>query len=107
MRIVTASAMRELDRKTIEEVGIPGVVLMENAGRGATNILLRSFPVTQEAPVAVICGGGNNGGDGFVMARLLHEQRIQAQVFLLAAAERMRGHHDCLEGERVCPGGFP
>lgn len=105
MRIVTASAMRELDRKTIEEVGIPGVVLMENAGRGATNILLRSFPVTQEAPVAVICGGGNNGGDGFVMARLLHEQGIPAQVFLLAAAERISGdakiHFDVLEKLRV------
>ena len=101
MRVVTAAAMRELDRKTIEEVGIPGAVLMENAGRGAASFLLRSFPVALEAPVAVVCGAGNNGGDGFVMARLLREQGFHAQVFLLAAAERVTGdariHFDVLK----------
>lgn len=91
MRIVTTAAMRELDRKSIEEIGIPGAVLMENAGRGATDVLLRCFSGLRDAPVALVCGAGNNGGDGFVVARLLRERGIQAQVFLLAAPERLAG----------------
>ena len=91
MRVVTAAAMRELDRRTIEELGIPGAVLMENAGRGATQVLLRRFSDLGRGPVAVVCGAGNNGGDGFVVARCLRERRVEVKVFLLAEPDRLRG----------------
>ena len=69
MRAVTAEEMAEMDHTAIEILGIPGVVLMENAGRGATEIMWRYFPGLQGKRVAVLAGGGNNGGDGFVIAR--------------------------------------
>ncbi len=91
MRVVTSAQMRELDRRTIEEIGIPGAVLMENAGRGAASVLLASFAGLREGPVAVVCGQGNNGGDGFVVARVLAQRGIAAKVFILAPPERLTG----------------
>ena len=61
--------VRELDRRAIEGFGVPGVVLMENAGRGCAELLMRLNPERQ--PVVILCGPGNNGGDGFVIARHL------------------------------------
>jgi NAD(P)H-hydrate epimerase len=73
--LVTSQQMRELDRLTIERYGTPGRVLMERAGAGATARLLEAFPQLlsdkKNAAVLVLAGKGNNGGDGFVMARLL------------------------------------
>ncbi len=91
MRIVTADVMRSLDRRTIEELGIPGAVLMENAGRGATDVLLEHFSDFHRGPVAIVCGAGNNGGDGFVIARCLHERRVSVRVYTLVPPERFRG----------------
>ncbi len=91
MRIATAELMRDIDRRTIEEVGIPGAVLMENAGRGATRVLREHFPGLRRDPVILVCGAGNNGGDGFVIARLLHEAGIETRVFLLVQPDRIRG----------------
>ncbi len=73
MRVVTAEQMRELDRRTIEERGVPSIRLMERAGRevaAAVDARLADRP--GGAPVVVLCGRGNNGGDGWVVARLLH-----------------------------------
>jgi len=102
MRIATAELVRELDRRTIEEVGIPGAVLMENAGRGAARALTEHFQELQRGPVVLVCGAGNNGGDGFVMARYLHEAGIESEVFLLATPDRIRGdariYFDALHG---------
>jgi len=67
-RALSRAQLREIDRRAIEELGLPGAVLMENAGRGATEILLQQQPV---GIVAICCGKGNNGGDGFVIARHL------------------------------------
>jgi NAD(P)H-hydrate epimerase len=69
MTTLTRAQVRELDRRAIAEYGVPGVVLMENAGRGAAEVLMRLNPDRQ--PVLVCCGKGNNGGDGFVIARHL------------------------------------
>ncbi len=87
MKIVTAHQMSELDRVSIEEYGIPSVALMENAGRACTERILMIFDdkglSPQEASVAVVCGRGNNGGDGFVIARHLHNRGAYVEVFLL------------------------
>jgi len=91
MRAVTAEEMAEMDRTAIEVVGIPGVVLMENAGRGATEVMWRYFPDLGGKRVAVLAGGGNNGGDGFVIARHLWQQRVAATVYLLKKGKSYRG----------------
>src|SRR5438045_248871 len=78
MTTLTRAQVRELDRRAIEEYGVPGVVLMENAGRGAAEVLMRLNP--EGRPVFVVCGKGNNGGDGLVIARHLdnHGYRVIA-----------------------------
>ena len=76
--------MRELDRKAIEEYKIPGIVLMENAGRNVAEEILKMLDDPQQAKVAILCGKGNNGGDGFVVARHLHNHSISVYVFLIA-----------------------
>ncbi len=91
MHVVTAEQMKALDRRTIEEAGIPGAVLMENAGRGTFEHMLRLFPDALSRRTAVVCGRGNNGGDGFVIARLLHNAGARVRAFLLAEAERVAG----------------
>jgi len=84
MRVVTADQMREMDRLTIESFGIPGRVLMENAGRGAAKLFMEDFPgPLDEHRVGVIAGRGNNGGDGHVIARCLHQRGIKTVVYLL------------------------
>jgi|YelNatPaOPRAMG01_1025707.scaffolds.fasta_scaffold00158_40 NAD(P)H-hydrate epimerase len=90
MKLVTAAQMRELDRRTIEEVGVPSLVLMENAGRSTYQILRREFP-DLSGPVAVLAGRGNNGGDGLVVARYLANQGFPVTVFLLAARDQVQG----------------
>ncbi len=90
MKLVTASEMRELDRRAIEEVGIPSLVLMENAGRTTYQILRREFPELT-GPVAVVAGRGNNGGDGCVVARYLAQAGIPVAVFLVAARDQVQG----------------
>jgi NAD(P)H-hydrate epimerase len=69
MTTLTRAQVREIDRRAIEEYGVPGVVLMENAGRGAAEVLMRLNP--ERKRVMVFCGKGNNAGDGFVIARHL------------------------------------
>jgi len=91
MYLVTADEMRAMDRETIESLGIAGGILMENAGRGAAGILLSTFPDLSKARVGVVAGRGNNGGDGFVIARYLNRKGIAATVFLLAEKADVKG----------------
>ena len=84
MILVTAGEMQEMDRLTIENQGIQGQELMENAGHGATLALLAQFGDPIKAGVGIICGKGNNGGDGFVIARYLAEKGINVGVYLLS-----------------------
>jgi NAD(P)H-hydrate epimerase len=91
MRILTSAQMREADRYTIEEIGLPSLVLMENAGRQVVAALESSFPDLDERRVAVLCGRGNNGGDGFVVARTLRQRGVEVSVFVVGAVAAVRG----------------
>ncbi|MGB9627278.1 MAG: NAD(P)H-hydrate dehydratase [Thermodesulfobacteriota bacterium] len=91
MKVATAEQMQEMDRKSIENYKIPGIVLMENAGRGAAEVISKTFPDIQHRKVAVISGKGNNGGDGFVIARHLMNQGATVKVFLLTDPRALRG----------------
>ena len=81
---LTHEEMRELDRKAIVEYKIPGIILMENAGRNVAEEVLKMIGDLQQTKVAILCGKGNNGGDGFVVARHLHNHYIPVDVFLVA-----------------------
>ena len=76
--------VRDVDRRAIEEYGLPGVVLMENAGRGCAALI-------DEGPVVICCGKGNNGGDGFVIARHLDNRGIKVEVFLVCPPDQLQG----------------
>ncbi|MBW1771765.1 MAG: hypothetical protein JRJ82_02610 [Deltaproteobacteria bacterium] len=91
MRLVKAAEMQEMDRLTIQELGIPGMVLMENAGRGATRFFLEHFDPSEDSHVVILCGRGNNGGDGYVIARYLHEAGLQVTILVLAPLEKISG----------------
>src|SRR3954451_17437150 len=88
-RLWPVDAVRELDRRTIEDAGLPGIALMEAAGAGAAALLRKRYPEARR--VAVLCGPGNNGGDGFVVARHLHDAGVAAVLCLAAPQERWRG----------------
>jgi hydroxyethylthiazole kinase-like uncharacterized protein yjeF len=91
MYLVSAQEMRELDRLTIERYGTPSHVLMERAGSGATEALLTTFPHVQTVSVLVVAGKGNNGGDGFVIARLLKKKGVTCEVVLAAKKAEVKG----------------
>lgn len=82
MTHLTREQVRNVDRLAIEELGIPGVVLMENAGRNAVEIILRFMQERGGRPASalIFCGGGNNGGDGYVIARHLHNRGVRVQI---------------------------
>ena len=75
--VVTASEMRALDRATIEDIGLPALTLMETAGRAVADVALEMVGTAQ---IAVVCGPGNNGGDGFVATRVLRAAGCDAYV---------------------------
>jgi NAD(P)H-hydrate epimerase len=91
MRVVNADQMREADRRTIQDIGVPSAVLMENAGRQVVSAMEAAFERLPEARVAVLAGRGNNGGDGFVVARVLWQAGIDVQVYLVGSAGDVRG----------------
>ena len=83
MRVLNANQMREADRRTIEGVGIPAAVLMEHAGRAVIRAMDDAFGDIYRLRIGVLCGRGNNGGDGFVIARELADRGVQVRVYLL------------------------
>ncbi len=89
MKIVTAAEMREIDRLTTEKFGVPSLTLMENAGSAVADFVLQQYPQAQ--CIGVICGKGNNGGDGLVAARKLHEAGKTVKVLLLADPSELKG----------------
>lgn len=91
MKILTSREMREIDRTAIEDLGIPGIVLMENAGLQVVRVLREFFPDPERLRIVVVAGKGNNGGDGFVVARHLHLDGARPEVLLLASKDEVKG----------------
>jgi hydroxyethylthiazole kinase-like uncharacterized protein yjeF len=91
MKVANAEEMQELDRKAVETYRVPGMILMENAGRGAAEVISNTFPDIHKKKIAIIAGKGNNGGDGFVIARYLLNQGVSVKVFLLTDPKGLRG----------------
>src|SRR5436190_1605445 len=91
MRVLNSSQMRDADRRTIEEIGIPSLVLMENAGRQAVAAMEAVYTDLLDRQIAVLCGRGNNGGDGFVIARTLVQRGADVAVFLIGRVTDVRG----------------
>src|SRR5438067_10390767 len=89
MKIVTSAEMRETDRVSSERFGVPSLTLMENAGSAVAEFALTSYPNAKT--FGVICGKGNNGGDGFVAARKLHESGREVRLLLLADPAELKG----------------
>ncbi len=90
-RVVTAEEMAAVDKFTIETLALPGRVLMENAGRAVFELLAARWQPLSTKRAAVFCGKGNNGGDGFVIARLLNEAGVHCDTFLLGQSHELRG----------------
>ncbi|MEZ4652262.1 MAG: NAD(P)H-hydrate epimerase [Candidatus Eisenbacteria bacterium] len=90
MKLVSQSQMQEMDRRTIAG-GTPGSTLMERAGRGLLRSLLAHAPHLSARPIWILCGKGNNGGDGLVLARLLRDRGVHPRVLLLADRTSLTG----------------
>ncbi len=91
MEVVTAAEMRAIDREAIEVLGIPGPVLMENAGRSVVEHLKRRFDDLETRQVVILCGKGNNGGDGFVVSRWLNGMGVPTKTILLGSKDEVKG----------------
>jgi len=89
MEILTAAEMAAVDRRTVEEFGVPVATLMENAGGAVARFCLRRYPAARR--VVVLCGKGNNGGDGMVAARLIAGAGVEVAVWLLGRADELKG----------------
>jgi NAD(P)H-hydrate epimerase len=103
MIVVTAEQMREMDRLTIHRHGVASLTLMERAGEGITEAILENFAAAAKKGVLIVAGKGNNGGDGFVVARLLKKRRIPCEVVLLAKRTELTpdAAHNCRAFERL------
>ena len=88
-KLYTAEQTRELDRIAIEEFEVSGTVLMERAGTAAFELLQQHWPDAKL--LCIVCGTGNNGGDGFVVARLAHEQGLQVEVLIVGESNNIKG----------------
>src|SRR5208283_5499535 len=92
MEILTSAEMGAVDRRTADEFGVPLATLMENAGTAVARFCLRQYPAARR--VVVLCGKGNNGGDGFVAARVLAEAGVDVAVLLLGREDEVKGEAD-------------
>src|SRR5271155_3003488 len=91
MKILSAAEMREVDRLTTARYEIPSLTLMENAGASVAEFIAQRWPKFAQRRIVVLCGKGNNGGDGFVVARHLLELGAKPEVYLFAAPDEMQG----------------
>jgi ADP-dependent NAD(P)H-hydrate dehydratase / NAD(P)H-hydrate epimerase len=91
MKILTAQQIREIDRLSTEQYGIPSILLMENAGMRVVEALEERFETLEDLLIGIVCGKGNNGGDGFVVARQLIQKGIHPSTFLIGSEEDVAG----------------
>ena len=91
MKILTASQMQRIDRLTTERYGVPSLTLMENAGRSVVDFLTARLGPLADHSIVILCGKGNNGGDGLVVARLLRAQGLSPRVILFADPQALKG----------------
>jgi NAD(P)H-hydrate epimerase len=82
---------REIDRRAVERYRIPSILLMENAARGTADVACTMLGSPQHAPVLILCGGGNNGGDGLAVARHLHLRGAQVMIALTTDPSKYKG----------------
>jgi ADP-dependent NAD(P)H-hydrate dehydratase / NAD(P)H-hydrate epimerase len=88
--VATSEQMRKYDRYAIEKLGIPGIILMENAGKGVVDAIIEKYGSPAGKRFTIVCGKGNNGGDGFVVARHLHRLGAIVKVILLTKAREIK-----------------
>jgi ADP-dependent NAD(P)H-hydrate dehydratase / NAD(P)H-hydrate epimerase len=106
MKVVTAAEMQRLDRLTTERWGVPSLSLMENAGRAVVEFLEERCGPLNARKITILCGRGNNGGDGLVVARLLREKKLEPRVVLFSEPENVKG--DAAENlKRLAASGAP
>lgn len=91
MKLVTSESMRAIDSECMDNLGIPGLKLMENAGVGTVRFIERRLGIADGTKVTVVCGKGNNGGDGFVIARELKSRRAAVGIYLAGRREDVSG----------------
>src|SRR5262245_34880774 len=91
VKILTAAQIREVDRLSTEQFGIPSILLMENAGMRVVEAIEDRFEDVRPLTVAILCGKGNNGGDGFVVARQLLQKGCTPFVFLFSDPQDVKG----------------
>ncbi len=91
MKILTSEQMKNIDRRTIKKYGIPGVVLMENAGLQAAMYVIDSVKDIHRKEILILCGPGNNGGDGFVIARHFFNQGLLPHTILIGDRKKVKG----------------
>ena len=89
--VMTRDQVRAFDNWAISEIGIPGIVLMENAGRSCTELILERLDTEKNPTVCIFCGTGNNGGDGYVIARHLINHGINVRVAVTGPADKIKG----------------
>jgi NAD(P)H-hydrate epimerase len=106
MKILTAAQMQRIDRLTTDRYGVPSLTLMENAGRGFVEFLADRFSPLAEQRIVILCGRGNNGGDGMVVARLLREQGLKPRVLLLTDPNGLKGDA-AVNWQRLATSGAP
>jgi len=91
MKLITREEMQAMDARAIQKEGIPSLSLMENAGQNIVQLICKRFPKHSHSQISIFCGPGNNGGDGFVIARGLHETGYKVQTYLGVSEENYSG----------------
>lgn len=89
--VISRAEARDFDSRAINNYGISGLVLMENAGRGCAELILKTLPRLEAEKVCILCGSGNNAGDGFVIARALHNAGIDVTIIICCNAKKIKG----------------
>ena len=100
MKVLTRAQMREVDRRT-SELGIPGIVLMENAGHRVVEFLAERYAPLEAQRIVVLCGKGNNGGDGLVVARQLHTRFHPRALSVVLAGDPAEMHGEAAQNYRM------